>query len=267
MKKLHPGVLTGVLTSVLILLTFLLATQAGAHPTYIGYSGAPGSSGQCAASCHGVSGGTIQVSGFPTTYTAGQAYTITITHVGGSMIKQFNGSCRVGTTSQNAGVITAGTNTVTYNTAVETNGIHMSGLDLMSGTFTWTAPSAGTGTVKLYIAGHQGTVDGPNTELVFIAQEQTADVGDAAPADTQLTYATPNPFSAQTVIWYAVPRAAPGLLEIFDASGRRLEAQSLDESIGLHQITWNASMHPSGVYFYRIQTGSYSEIKKILLSK
>jgi hypothetical protein len=159
---------------------------------------APGSYGRCASSCHGVSGGTIQITGFPTTYVPGQVYTVSFSHVGGSMIKQVNGSCRVGAGSQNAGVIAAGTNTVTYSDAVETNGIHLSSMDLMGGSFFWTAPAAGTGEVRLYLAGHQGSYGGENTTLMLSALEQVSDVGGESWRATHLPY--PNPFNAQTVI-------------------------------------------------------------------
>ena len=95
--------------------TVALAPAAYGHANYTGYSGAPGSDGRCASSCHGSSGGTIQVSGFPESYTAGEVYTLTVTHTAGTTIRNFNGSCRVGTGSANAGVIASGTGTVTYN--------------------------------------------------------------------------------------------------------------------------------------------------------
>jgi hypothetical protein len=259
MKKMH--------SSIIIVLALLFATTAGAEPPYTGYSGAPGSGGRCASSCHGGSGGTIQVSAFPTTYVPGQVYTVSFSHVGGSMIKQMNASCRVGAGSQNAGVIAAGSQTATYNVAGETNGVHLTSTDLMGGSFLWTAPAAGTGEVRLYLAGHQGSYGGANTNLVLTAQEQVTDVGDGVLANAHLTYSYPNPFNAQTVIWYNVPRASPVLLEIFDATGRTLELHEFDQSAGLHQFTWNASANPSGLYFYRIQAAGSTQIRKLLLSK
>jgi hypothetical protein len=148
-----------------------IAGLALGSASFIGYSGAPGASGTCAGSCHGASGGTIEVAGFPMNYTPGQAYTITVAHNGGSSIENFNASVRVGTGSANAGTIAAGTNTAVYNVSGETNGVHFSGAGNASGTFTWTAPSPGVGAVKLYLAGHQGaTVGGKNTEIVLTAQ-------------------------------------------------------------------------------------------------
>jgi hypothetical protein len=169
--------LTALAAAILLAMTSSLA----AHTTYTGYSSAPGSKGTCASTCHGSSGGTIEVSGFPSEYTPGQAYAVVVAHSGGSAIKQFNGSCRVGTGSSNAGTIGAGTNTSTYNTTGETNGVHLSSIDLDNAEFVWTAPSAGTGEVRLYVAGHQGTAGGANTRIVMVAQEASAlcTIGDA----------------------------------------------------------------------------------------
>jgi hypothetical protein len=143
-----------------------------AHTSYTGYSGAPGSNGTCASSCHGVSGGTITVTGFPSTYTPGQSYTVKVAHNGGAKIQQFNGSCRIGTSSTNAGVIASSYNTATYNVTSETNGVHLAIATSDSGKFLWTAPAVGTGQVRLYVAGTQTTSSsGPNTTLVLSATE------------------------------------------------------------------------------------------------
>ncbi len=156
--------------SIVLLVSLMLASVALGHANFTGYSGAPVTPGTCAAYCHGSSGGTITVSGFPTNYTPGQAYVITVTHSGGSSISNFNASVRAGSGSTNAGTITAGTNTAVYNVSGETNGVHFATADQASGTFTWTAPSPGVGAVKLYLAGHQGTsAGGPNTEIVLTA--------------------------------------------------------------------------------------------------
>jgi hypothetical protein len=154
-----------------VMVALLAFSLALAHEGYTGYSGAPGSSGTCAGSCHGPLGGTITVTGFPNNYTAGQAYTVTVAHNGGSSIENFNASVRVGSTSTNAGVITAGTNTAVYSVNGESNGVHFSSGGNASGTFTWTAPNPPVGAVKLYLSGHQGTsAGGKNTDLVLTAQ-------------------------------------------------------------------------------------------------
>jgi hypothetical protein len=154
----------------LLLVSFLIASPLVAHPTNIGYSGAPGR-GTCASTCHGVGGGTIQVFGFPAQYTPSETYLITVRKLSGVAIKNFNGSCRFGTGAQNAGTISAGLLTATYNVTGETNGVHMSTIDHDSAQFNWTAPAVGSGVVRLYVGGHQGPQGGQNTTIVMMATE------------------------------------------------------------------------------------------------
>lgn len=141
---------------------------------YQGYSGAPGSSGTCAGTCHGSGGGSVVVSGFPEAYTPNETYLLTIEKLSGSSISQFNGSCRIGNGSENAGVLAAGNGSSTYNVSGETNGIRLSSTNRNSAEFQWTAPEAGTGDVTLYIAAHQGNFSGANTVLELTATELAA---------------------------------------------------------------------------------------------
>jgi hypothetical protein len=152
------------------LLMLLSALPALAHSNYTGYSGAP-SRQTCASSCHGSGTGTVVVTGFPTDYAPGQAYTLTVRKTSGATISNFNASVRVGTETTNAGTITAGTNTAVYNVASETNGVHLQTANRDSGRFVWTAPSAGTGDVTLYLGAHQTPMTGTNTTLVIVAHE------------------------------------------------------------------------------------------------
>ncbi len=264
-------------TAVVFLALLVLATYAFAHTTYTGYSGAPGSKGYCASSCHGVSGGTIQVSGFPPQYVPGQTYTVTISHAGGSAIKQFNGSCRIGSGSENAGVIAAGTNTATYSTTGETNGIHLSAADQDNGTFQWTAPPGETGDVTLYIAGHQGSASGANTNLSFVSSEIATDVGEngssAIPNGYKLSDNYPNPFNPSTSIAFDLPQRSHVTIEIFNLLGQKV-ARLADEEYpaGSHTVTWSGMSSdgqsvPTGIYLYRLEAGNFIETKKMLLLK
>jgi hypothetical protein len=168
----------------------LLATSLFAHPTYIGYSGAPGALGRCASSCHGLPGGTVQVFGFPNQYTPNQAYLITVRKISGLAIKNFNASVRLATGPVNAGLISAGDFTETYNVSGETNGVHMTTLDLDSATFTWLAPNVGFGIVRMYVGAHQGLRDtGTNTTIVLASTEAPTLPGPAT---------DPSPFDGQT---------------------------------------------------------------------
>ncbi|MCA9782991.1 MAG: T9SS type A sorting domain-containing protein [Candidatus Delongbacteria bacterium] len=158
-----------------------------ARSSYTGYSHAPGRQ-TCAVSCHGNSSGTVTLDGFPLTYTPGQSYTITLGHSAGNSIRNFNGSCRVGTGTTNAGQITAGTATATYSVSGETNGVHLSSNSQNTASFSWTAPAAGTGTVRLYVAAYQGSnTNGQTTALTLIADEEVAALPELVLLDWQFS--------------------------------------------------------------------------------
>ena len=66
----------------------------------------------------------------------------------------------------------------------------------------------------------------------------------------------PNPFNPQTLIRFTVPATQHVTLHVFDALGRRV-AVLVDEvrSAGAHEVAFDASSLPSGMYFYRLQAG------------
>lgn len=160
-------------TWILMAIWVLGLAPAWAHTTYTGRSGSPGRN-TCATSCHGGGAGSISLSGFPTSYTPNQTYLLSLSHGAGGQIVNFNASCRVGTGTVNAGTIAAGTATAVYNVTGETNGVHFAGSNLDAGSFSWTAPAAGTGAVTLYLGGLQLDYDGPNSTLVLAASEAVA---------------------------------------------------------------------------------------------
>ena len=78
----------------------------------------------------------------------------------------------------------------------------------------------------------------------------------------------PNPFNPTTKISYQL--AEPGFvsLKVYNISGAEV-ADIINESqaSGLHEVTFKAANLPSGMYIYRIKSGSYQEIKKMILLK
>ncbi len=253
-----------------VLLVMLYCPAVFAHATYTGYSGAPGSSGSCASSCHGTSGGTIQISGFPEQFVEGQAYTITITHSGGSSIRQFNGSCRAGSGSANAGIISAATNTSAYSQTNETNGIRLSATNQNSGTFIWTAPIDTTSEARLYIAGLQGSYSGQNTSLVLVSTRQQVGIKDQAeiPESYVILSNYPNPFNAWTNIVFNLPASNDVRLDIYNLSGQLVESfrEGYLEA-GQHSIVWAAADYPSGIYLYKLSFGEREIANKMILLK
>lgn len=78
----------------------------------------------------------------------------------------------------------------------------------------------------------------------------------------------PNPFNPVTTIRYALPEASTVTLAVYDVMGRQV-ARLVDSSMnaGTHEATFDASGLPSGVYFYRIQAGSFMETRRMVLMK
>jgi hypothetical protein len=78
----------------------------------------------------------------------------------------------------------------------------------------------------------------------------------------------PNPFNPLTTILFAVPSKAYVTLKVFDFKGREIATICSEElSTGTYTRQWNAANLPGGVYFYRLQAGSYTETKKLILLK
>jgi hypothetical protein len=76
----------------------------------------------------------------------------------------------------------------------------------------------------------------------------------------------PNPFNSSTTIEFGLPEAEYIRIDIYDLLGRRIE-MLVDEEVqgGRHQVVWDALDYSSGVYFYRIEAGDYTETKKMVL--
>jgi predicted outer membrane repeat protein len=88
------------------------------------------------------------------------------------------------------------------------------------------------------------------------------------PRETNLSQNYPNPFNAETIIEYILPVAAHVNLDIYDLLGRHVAALvDSDQDAGTYRVAWRGTDSPSGVYFYRVRTASYSESKSMTLLK
>jgi hypothetical protein len=78
----------------------------------------------------------------------------------------------------------------------------------------------------------------------------------------------PNPFNPSTTFSFSLQSRSFVSLKVFDLLGREV-ATIVSEylSTGNYSRQWNASVVPSGTYFYRLQTGSNVETKKLVLLK
>ncbi|MHB8580109.1 MAG: alpha-amylase family glycosyl hydrolase [Ignavibacteriaceae bacterium] len=82
----------------------------------------------------------------------------------------------------------------------------------------------------------------------------------------------PNPFNPSTIIKYQLPKSGLVNLKIYDVLGREIETLvNKEEPAGSYTVQFNSTAKgislPSGIYFYRLQSGSNIETKKMILMK
>lgn len=78
----------------------------------------------------------------------------------------------------------------------------------------------------------------------------------------------PNPFNPATKIKYQISELSKVRLTVYDMLGREITTLVNEEkAAGLYEVEFNGTELPSGVYFYRIETGKYSDTKKFVLLK
>lgn len=94
------------------------------------------------------------------------------------------------------------------------------------------------------------------------------DLATVVPHTYRLEQNYPNPFNPTTVIGYSLPVSNHVNLTVYDMLGR--EVTRLVNGVqpaGEHQVTFDAYRLATGVYFYRIQAGQFSDTRKLLLIK
>ena len=88
------------------------------------------------------------------------------------------------------------------------------------------------------------------------------------PKSYSLSQNYPNPFNPTTVISYELPMNSQVTLKVYDVLGREVRTLvNAREDAGRHSVYFNASDLPSGVYFYRLEAGTYHNTIKLVLLK
>ena len=125
--------------------------------------------------------------------------------------------------------------------------------------------------------GHTQAEDSGNANTNFIAWVEKCvaaattgvqQVSAAVPSSFQLSQNYPNPFNPTTTISFSLPSKSFVSLKVFDSVGREVSTIVSEElQAGSYTRQWNAANMASGVYFYRIESGTFAAVKKMLLLK
>ncbi|RPI18573.1 MAG: T9SS C-terminal target domain-containing protein [Ignavibacteriae bacterium] len=95
------------------------------------------------------------------------------------------------------------------------------------------------------------------------------EISSKVPANFSLEQNYPNPFNPTTKIRFNVSKTSDITLKVFDITGQLVATLINNEKItpGTKEIEFNASNLASGVYFYKINSGDFSDTKKMILVK
>ncbi|HAX48547.1 MAG TPA: hypothetical protein DCX92_06140 [Bacteroidetes bacterium] len=92
--------------------------------------------------------------------------------------------------------------------------------------------------------------------------------GSSLPENYSLEQNYPNPFNPSTGIKFSIPKSNNVTLKVYDLTGR-VVASLVNEykPAGSYEVTFDASALSSGVYYYSISSGEFTETRKMVLVK
>ncbi|MEZ4689469.1 MAG: T9SS type A sorting domain-containing protein [Ignavibacteria bacterium] len=99
-------------------------------------------------------------------------------------------------------------------------------------------------------------------------EEDNFQVTSNIPSEYNVFQNYPNPFNPVTKIKYEIPVNGNVSIKIFDINGRLIKTLlNENRNAGGYEIEFNGENFSSGVYYYKIESGNYSQVKKMILLK
>ncbi len=159
------------------------------------------------------------------------------------------------------------------------NGIHTTTSDVTSGIDSWNSPITSTirvfskvisneGLHRYYCVPHgsPGGVGMAGTITVLGTTSVNGKINN--PLSYQLFQNYPNPFNPSTTIEYYIAEPSYISLKIYNILGVEITLLVSEiKPVGFFKASFSANKLASGVYFYRLQAGNFTEVKKMILSK
>jgi hypothetical protein len=118
-----------------------------------------------------------------------------------------------------------------------------------------------------------GTVGTIRKPLILSTEGIAFEVKGNVPAKFSLSQNYPNPFNPMTTIEYSLPEQSQVTLEVFNILGQRVKTLvNAVEPIGRHRIVWDGKDAQgkdvaSGIYFYRLEAGEFTDSKRMVILK
>ncbi len=108
--------------------------------------------------------------------------------------------------------------------------------------------------------------EAPSPQILGDILAEVTSITDGVESRVLLRQNQPNPFNAETKICYYLPHADVVALQIFDINGRVVSTLFKgSQQAGSHEIRFDGHSLPSGIYWYRLQVGSFSRVKRMIL--
>ncbi len=153
--------------------------------------------------------------------------------------------------------------------AVGVNGVILHTID---GGTNWAVEGAGLTTAFLrgvhFTSATNGYVVGNDKTLLKYGELTSVENEEELPTKFSLSQNYPNPFNPTATIQYAIPKAGAVTLKVYNILGQEMITIINEERpAGSYEVEFNASTLPSGIYFYRLQAGSFVKTKKMVLMK
>lgn len=157
---------------------------------------------------------------------------------------------------------------------VEAGTVLYNNVNVMDGSYVSENRTAAVG----IMAGFNGNITDDGWKLIHAGIEWITEGGNVGvesqsnnlkPSEYSLEQNYPNPFNPSTSIRFTMKEAGNVKLKVFDLLGNEA-ATVIDgeyKSVGSHTVNFDAHNLTSGVYFYKLEAGSFSEIKKMSLVK
>ncbi|MBA4311624.1 MAG: hypothetical protein C0417_03235 [Chlorobiaceae bacterium] len=251
------------LSYVVLVMSLFMPKTLSAYPNGVASRTLKTSLSGC-GSCHGSSASSsviVTITG-PDTVIAGQAYTYTINVAGGSGT---TGGINIATSRGQLDSIS------TFLKRASGELVHKQKVAVPSTyQFLYTAPaSSGSDTIFATAkgAGFNSWNWMPNKNLVVLLLTSVAEAK-PFPTGYSLLQNFPNPFNPITRIQYFISQSKPVELKIYDINGHEI-AKLVNEvqQPGDYTVEWDANNVASGMYFYRLTVGNYTETKKMILTR